>query len=44
MDKRCGKLSTALAAVVLIALPVLGQTAKVPPAAHKIYSPSHVLR
>ena len=43
MDKPCGRLSTAFAAVVLIALPVLGQTAKAPPAAPQIYSPSHVL-
>ena len=32
MDERCGRLSPAFAAVVLIALPVLGQTAKAPPA------------
>jgi hypothetical protein len=40
MENRCGRLSTAFAAVVLIALPVLGQTAKAPLATHK-FTPPH---
>jgi len=40
MEYRRGRLSAAFAAVVLIALPALGQTAKAPPATHN-FTPPH---